>query len=78
MKACDGDFLILLKVLAIFEELVIHLICMISMFFMSVVLGDRGLRQSMGKFVDRISILRIVRILGILGILGRLGRLGRL
>lgn len=55
MKACNGDFLIFLKVLAIFEELVIHLICMISMFFMifmSMVLRNRDLRERMGEIVD--------------------------
>ena len=61
MKAHHSNFLIVLKVLAIFEELLIFMISMISMIsvismismiLMSMVLRNCNLRKSMGEVVD--------------------------
>ena len=55
MKAHHSNFLIVLKVLAIFEELLIFMISMISMIsmiLMGMVLRNCNLRKSMGEVVD--------------------------
>lgn len=47
MKACDSNFIILLKILTIFEKLVIHAMIHV-MILMSVVFGKGDLRKGMG------------------------------
>ena len=57
MKAHHCNFLIRLKVLAIFQELMIYLIPMILMILnilMGMVLRNRDLRKRMGEIVDGI------------------------
>ena len=57
MKAFHCNFLILLNILLIFQELVIFVI---SMILMSLVLRNRDLRKRMGEVVDILGSLRHV------------------